>query len=49
MSSPTRSNLGMTRRRFLVGSNYALAAVGLHGCASAPAPGRRGPSRGCVS
>ena len=27
----------MTRRRFLVGSNYALAAIGLHGCASAPA------------
>ena len=29
--------MGMTRRQFLVGSNYALAAMGMSGCASAPA------------
>ncbi len=38
MTSPETTTSGMSRRSFLVGSNCALAAVGLHGCASAPAP-----------
>ena len=34
----TRTTSTLSRRRFLVGSSYALAAAGLHGCASGPAP-----------
>ena len=37
MRSRNFANPGMTRRRFLVGANVALAALGLPGCASAPA------------
>ena len=40
------STLGMTRRRFLVGSNYVLAAMGLKGCASGPAPRTEPPYPG---
>jgi CubicO group peptidase (beta-lactamase class C family) len=37
MKSPDSTPSGMNRRQFLVGSNCALAAAGLYGCASAPA------------
>ncbi len=37
MRSVNFANLEMTRRRFLVGSGSAAAALGLPGCASAPA------------
>ena len=34
----TRTTSTLSRRRFLLGSGYALAAAGLHGCASGPTP-----------
>jgi CubicO group peptidase (beta-lactamase class C family) len=37
MQSRNFTAFGMTRRRFLLGSTSALAALGLQGCASAPA------------
>ena len=40
------STLGMTRRRFVVGSNYVLAAMGLKGCASGPAARSQPPYPG---